>query len=235
MFSFIPLPYRLLATILAFVGTFAAGGIASGVVVHKLDQAAMDKHLRQDAAAAQKATDAARKVEHAVADVGHAAGVAEVTAQRRITDHTLTLTQEVPSAVHTLIVDRVCVPVGLVRLHDAAAYGIEPAQVGASPGEPDDACSLIAWPDFAAVVVQNYGIARGNAEQLDALIKFERDRLAVFNGDTSLGDAGTSSGGMASAQRYPLQDPAGSGGTPAGALRSEDLALPPVDNALAQE
>lgn len=93
----------------------------------------------------------ARLMEKAVqvsADVG-----AKVEARAvEIRERTRTIVKEVPVYV-TAEADRHCdVPVGFVRLHDAAAAGVPP-----TPAESPDAPSGVALSAVAATVAENYG------------------------------------------------------------------------------
>jgi hypothetical protein len=64
---------------------------------------------------------------------------------------------------------RCSVPVGFVRLHDAAARGVDLPGVSDAAREPNDAASGLELSTVAATVAGNYGIAAQNSEQLSAL------------------------------------------------------------------
>lgn len=77
-----------------------------------------------------------------------------------------TLTQKVPLYVPAPA-DAACpVPVGFVRLHDAAAAGTE---VPDRPGAADAVPSGVALSTVAGTVVDNYTTCHATAEQLTAL------------------------------------------------------------------
>lgn len=77
-----------------------------------------------------------------------------------------TLTQKVPFYVPAPA-DAACpVPVGFVRLHDAAAAGTE---VPDRPGAADAVPSGVALSTVAGTVVDNYTTCHATAEQLTAL------------------------------------------------------------------
>ena len=77
-----------------------------------------------------------------------------------------TIVKEIPRYV-TAQADAACtVPVGFVRLHDAAATG---DQLGESGGAADAAASGLALSAVAGTVASNYTECRANAEQLSAL------------------------------------------------------------------
>lgn len=169
---------KLIGLLVGFIGAFAAGGFT----MHKLDDARYQKRLALEAQVTAKAEHAARAGEQRQTAVVVAAAGTAASHQERIITHTVTLTQEIHDHVPPIVDTHPCVPWGFVRLHDAAAWGVGIAETGAPAGEPDDACAPFAWADVAAAVVQNYGTARQNAQQLDDLEQFERDRAGAFNG-----------------------------------------------------
>lgn len=71
-----------------------------------------------------------------------------------------------------------CVTWGMLRLHDAAALGLDPSDLPASPGV-DAACSAVAPAALADTIARNYAAARANAEQLNALEADIRAQAAV--------------------------------------------------------
>lgn len=96
--------------------------------------------------------------------------VKEAQAQHIIETRTVTLTKEIPVHVKELTA---CVPLGLVRVLDAAAIpGTDPN--ANAPGQPDDSCAGISWRAFAADLIDDYGIGQSNAEQLNALIAWNK-------------------------------------------------------------
>ena len=63
------------------------------------------------------------------------------------------------------------VPLGAVRLLDAAASGADLRDVAAAiaPGQPDDAASDVTLSETVALLAADLGIARQNAGQLEGL------------------------------------------------------------------
>jgi hypothetical protein len=112
----------------------------------------------------------------AVAKVDQAATAAEPKAQAIVVTRYKTLVQKVPTYVP---VSSPCIPWGLVRLHDAAAAGVDPSTLQPPASAADDACSDVAPDAFMATVVANYGLAAQNAEQLNALEADLRARAAA--------------------------------------------------------
>lgn len=98
-----------------------------------------------------------------------ASAKSEKAAQHRLSVRALSLKQK----VHLYVPEPIrldapgCITVGMLRVHDAAVAGVDPARITA-PG-PDTACSAVKPADFMAGVAGNYAVAASNAEQLDAL------------------------------------------------------------------
>lgn len=124
---------------------------------------------RHDGAHHEQVAEAGR-LKVAQANVArHEAAAAEITeklavkaskAALEIRWRTQTLVEKVPVYV-TAEADRDCpVPVGFVRLHNAAASG-GPASLPVTPGGPVDTDSGVPLSAVAATVVANYGTAFG--------------------------------------------------------------------------
>lgn len=88
----------------------------------------------------------------------------EVEAQTR------TVIKEIPVYVTKDDDSRCVVPVGFVRIHDAAANGDAP-----SARDSNAAPSGVELSTVAATVADNYGICQQNAEQLKALQEWVRE------------------------------------------------------------
>ena len=95
----------------------------------------------------------------------------EVLAQGALASQTKTITKEITRYVPRPgpSVSVPCISNGMLRVHDAAVLGVDPSTILPPAASPDDACSTVAASDFMADVAANYGIARANAEQLNAL------------------------------------------------------------------
>lgn len=72
-----------------------------------------------------------------------------------------------------------CITYGLVRVLDAAVLGSVAERLRLPSGQSDDSCAPITAVDLAESVASNYGTARLNAQQLDGLIRSERELQAV--------------------------------------------------------
>ncbi len=88
-----------------------------------------------------------------------------------------TITKEVPVYV-TAQADAACsVPVGFVRIHDAAAQGTD--LVG-SAADPDAPAAGVALSTVADTVASNYTACHANAEQVVALQAYINELLATL-------------------------------------------------------
>lgn len=140
-------------------------------------KAKMGDLLAAEAAAVKRA----QAVAAVQAALNAKASAKEATAQARIVYLTKTLTKEVPGVITVQMDKSYPLSVGFVRLHDAAALGLDVSQVPAPAGQPDDAASSIASSVAAAAIIANYGEARADAERLTALQKWIVDTTANLN------------------------------------------------------
>lgn len=86
------------------------------------------------------------------------------------------ITKEIPIYV-TPTADAACtVPVGFVRLHDAAAAN---QPTGPSTGNPDAPAAGVALSDVASAVADNYATCHANAEQVIGLQDYVRELLRL--------------------------------------------------------
>lgn len=98
--------------------------------------------------------------------ITHDADVAQALAQQKIVTQTKTIIQKVPVYVSKKAVDACVVPIGFIRLHNAAASdGTVPDAAGIS----NDAPAGIGLDTVAASVAGNYGTYHYVAAQLRAL------------------------------------------------------------------
>lgn len=77
---------------------------------------------------------------------------------------------------------RLEIPMGFVRVLDAASLGADPDTLSLAPGQSDDSCAPVTAARLAASVAANYAIARENAEQLNALQAWNRTQAASAAG-----------------------------------------------------
>lgn len=157
-------------------GYVIAGVVCAGAAVwatHAIDAGrynALETKFTQyqlDATKAQAAAVAeASSRQHAQDQVALSAAVAEATAQQKIVVHTVTLTKDIPAHVPDTAA---CIPLGLIRLLNAAASGGSVSASPLAPGESDDSCAAVSWRSLAADISDDYETGRSNAEQLNAL------------------------------------------------------------------
>lgn len=116
--------------------------------------------------------------ERAAADVTQAAGEKAATRQAEIRYVTRTIVEKVPEYV-TVEADRTCVlPVGFVRVHDAAAAG-EGDALSEPTGQSNDAPSGVACSAAAATIAGNYGDYAAVSAQLTDLQSWIREQQAL--------------------------------------------------------
>jgi len=116
--------------------------------------------------------------ERAAADVTQAAGEKAATRQAEIRYVTRTIVEKVPEYV-TAEADRTCIlPVGFVRLHDAAAAG-EGDALSEPTGQSNDAPSGVACSAAAATIAGNYGDYAAVSAQLTDLQSWIREQHAL--------------------------------------------------------
>ena len=135
---------------------------------------------RERAEAAQRLAEARAAVAKAEARAGQITHDVEIRVVEKlgaIRTITRTITERVPTYV-TVQADAQCsVPVGFVRLHDAAAAGRLPDVPG--PSEPsNDAASGVPLSAVTTVVAGNYGIAHGEIARFEALQDWVRRQAA---------------------------------------------------------
>jgi hypothetical protein len=142
----------------------AIGGFAAGWKVHDW----------RDGAAQVHAAAAAAKTIQRQAAASQTIAVADQAAPDRVRTVTRTLIQKVPVYVSATTDLRYPLPLGFVRLHDAAVAGDHLS--AAAPGSvgPDDAPSGVAASAAAAVIVGNYGACHADQARLAELQAWAR-------------------------------------------------------------
>lgn len=162
------------------LGGFLAGALVSGGGVWWLrDQMAARAELRVARAEVQQARQETRTVylRGAVTERVVTRYVQGAERVRTVTQNTLV---EVPRVI-PVEVDRAygSMPVGFVRVWNAAVAGNPVSAVPDPAGRPDDARSGIDPSAVAANAVQNFGVCRLNADQLTALQQWIREQAAL--------------------------------------------------------
>ena len=157
-------------------GVLAILAVAGGLVgvgaleQHRIDAGTLLKleQTYKDAQAKAEAEAAAKQL--AMDQEALAAAGQEAQAQAKIA---ATLQQELLNAQKHISVSRItasCVPYGFVRVLYAGSHGVSADSLTLPAGKSDDACSPIGWLDMASAILHDYGQARANGAQLDALI-----------------------------------------------------------------
>lgn len=141
-------------------------------------------------AIAQAETAAANKArkDQIALDKGIAAAADKATVQvAKARTITLTITKEVPTYVPVEVDRTFPVPCGLVRLHDAAAIGVDPETLSNPAGLADDAACTLKASDLASVIVENYGIDHEKDAQIIGLQDLARTLKATIEGTDHVG------------------------------------------------
>lgn len=107
------------------------------------------------------AQDKAAHQQEAADEITRKQDVANAEAKQKIVYRTQTLIQKVPEYVTPQTDARFPLPCGFIRLHDAAANGLDVAAVPLPAGKSDaDECPVAA-STAASIIVGNYGLALG--------------------------------------------------------------------------
>lgn len=120
------------------------------------------KALKVEAGQLRAALRVTAAQQQIASDIGRQAAEERV----RIEYRTRTLIREVPTYVTPEIDARFDLAVGLVRLHDAAALGVDVSAVPDPAGRADDQAADVAASDFGAAVVENYGVCHALRSQV---------------------------------------------------------------------
>jgi hypothetical protein len=91
---------------------------------------------------------------------------AETAAQQAIRNQGVRLHQEIPHVLTPAVDLAFALPVGLVRVHDAAALGVDLSAIPAPAGRSDDQASSVEVSRFASVIADNYTECRADQERL---------------------------------------------------------------------
>ena len=157
-------------------GVVALGLFVGGMVTdHKIGADALDKLKAQYAQQLATATAQAAAEQKRNDDAALAVAQSQALAQDKIATSIKGVLASVP--VHVTVKVMPCISYGFIRVLDAAILGVSPESLSLPPGKSDDTCSALTAPIVAAAIIANYGTARANAEQLNALIALLRQEL----------------------------------------------------------
>lgn len=144
----------------------AIGGAGGAAAAWKIQDGNIGSLKVAHIEAQQKAVAAAIAKERAAAKLSADAGRKAEVHQVQIRNITRTIVREVPTYV-TVEADARCVlPVGFLRVHDAATRGAPVSETLDPAGRPDDAAAGVDCSAAAAVIAENYGAYRSVAQQL---------------------------------------------------------------------
>lgn len=147
------------------------------------DEAGYARATAEQKAAYDAALTRQRAQQDQANEAAYEAGFNEGLAQRKVEIVTQTIIQRIPASV-TPQADVACpVPLGFVRVFDAASSGDPTAGLAYRAPEPDAAPSGVVLSEIAAVSVNNAGACHGNAEQLRALQDLVRQFQALQQGE----------------------------------------------------
>lgn len=177
MFSLIPAWLKA-----AILGGCLLVGAAGGWWItrdHYLGQIAATALEQQKAIV--KASNVARDAQAAADKLTHDRDVKNAEDHQRIQTVTNTITREVPVYVTAKTDELFPLPCGFIRLHDAAAAGVEPAAVSLPAGKSDgDRCD-VATSAAATIIAQNYGLALGWQSDLKTWRGWYADQKANYD------------------------------------------------------
>ncbi len=152
--SALALKFALFGGVLALV--FAAG-------LRLENQLCEGKHAAEQQRAVAEAVATQKRFDDIALEAAHQ----EATQQRAVADSTAAQLLQVKRHVQN---NPRCVTFGFVRVLDAATHGVLAETLSLPAGKSDAACTKLTANDLANAIVTNYGAARANAEQLNALI-----------------------------------------------------------------
>ncbi len=151
---------------------FATGGAATGVVVHKVDNARYEA-LELSYAKAKEAAEAAARAEQARLDgIATEAARAEAANQSRLAAQAKASLEEVRANVKANASN---LRLGFIRLLVAGSRGVLANSLPLPAGKSINSRTGYTDADVAAAVLGSFAQCRANGEQLDTLIKFYRD------------------------------------------------------------
>lgn len=174
--------------IVGVIAAVVAGSAGFGLAWKLQDGNIASQQVAWDKAEAKAVADALKKERagRAVTDKVEAKVVAE---RVRIQTVVQTHIREVPKYV-TVQADARCVlPVGFVRLHDAAALGVPVEAVPDPAGRADDAPADVKCSDVAEVVAVNYGAYQTVRAQVVGWQDWARTEAITLNGEPLPTDA----------------------------------------------
>lgn len=112
--------------------------------------------------------------ERAQADVTSAVETRAAAERVRVETIIRTIIKEVPKYVTPQTDTRFALPLGLIRVHDAAALGVDVSSLSYAAGQSDDAPAPAKPSELAATIADNYGVCLATGAQLIGLQSWVR-------------------------------------------------------------
>lgn len=141
----------------------------SGYLVYQYETGQMAKLKLQYAQAETRAVQEAKSLQAGQDQVSMDKALAFANAHERIQIRTVETVRKVPVYVTAKTDAAFPLPCGFVRVHDASALGVDPADIPNPAGKSDgDSCEVKA-SEAAGIIAENYGAADQWREQLIGL------------------------------------------------------------------
>lgn len=150
--------------------------VALGVQTWRIDRLKAEP-VKTELKAAKQVIKRTEKADKITADVGQKAE----KARAEIRYVTRTIVERVPQYVPHQADVQYPIVWGLVRVHDAAATGADPATLPSASGELDGSPSPVKPSYFATVIAENYGQCREDQARLAALQQWVIEQAAAWN------------------------------------------------------
>jgi hypothetical protein len=163
------------------IGAGAAGAFASWWITDTIDSAALNRIKLADARAKEAAVATKDALGVDLSAIGIKVSGEFETAREHTYYVTRTILREVPAHVGAQTDSRFPLAWGLVRVHDAAILGVDPAQLSLPAGQSDDTAAPVKASDLAANDAENFGACRANAEQLARVLEWARTIESTWN------------------------------------------------------
>lgn len=154
------------------LGLFLAGAAGSAYITREVYTGRIAKIELAHAQAVIDAETKAREDQRAIDQIAIDAAGSQAIVQEKIVTKYRTIERD----VHIYVQDSSnCITYGLVRVHDAAAYGADPKSLTLPAGQSDDACAPVGWRTLASTFTGNYRNSNQNSAQLTGLQDYVRD------------------------------------------------------------
>ncbi len=167
-----------LAAMGAVAGMLFGAGVCAGL---RWDAGKVARLEAAQAKAEAAAARAARALTRAQDFVTHVQETAALKTQQQIRTVTRTVVKKVPIYVTPKTDAAFPLPNGFVRLHDAAALGVDPASLSGPAAGADAAASAVTASHAAAVIAENYGICRQAIDEVSRWQAWARAQEEAVN------------------------------------------------------